>query len=358
VIQGLPDFGHFNFLVPGMIGGGASVRVTFKSSPTTVIATATSGTFSIAGVSGVVGPPATVSVAPASGSGANQTFSATYSDPGGATSIALAYILVNSGVATTNSCFIEFNASGNSYRILNDAGNTWSSPVSVGSGIASNSQCTISGAGAGTVSAGNNLTVNFPISFAAGYAGAKNVYLLAMDGGNQSSGWQQLGTWTATSGGGGLPAGAIPVCNAQGFPCVASLTPTSGSGLSGTFTGIFTHSGGASQHYLGYILFLPTPNVVQYTATGSCLVEYNRISNAMRLINDAGTNWLPGVLGVPLSQGGSLTNSHCTLDVTHSSASVNGTIMTVTLKVTFSPNFTVWQLDGGLRRPEVWSLCC
>ena len=41
--------------------------------------------------------------------------------------------------------------------------------------------------------------------------------------------------------------------------------------------------GGATQHYLGYMLFLPTPNVVNFTATGSCLVEYNRISNGMRL---------------------------------------------------------------------------
>jgi hypothetical protein len=87
-------------------------------------------------------------------------------------------------------------------------------------------------------------------------------------------------------------------------------------------------------------LFLPTPNVVQYTATGSCLVEYNRISNAMRLINDAGTNWLPGTIGLPVGQTGTLANSHCTLNVGQSSAQVNGTTMAVTAAVTFSAGFT------------------
>jgi hypothetical protein len=37
LIQNLPDFGSFNFLVPSTLGAGASVRVSFKSSPTTVI---------------------------------------------------------------------------------------------------------------------------------------------------------------------------------------------------------------------------------------------------------------------------------------------------------------------------------
>src|SRR5215204_5388808 len=60
------------------------------------------------------------------------------------------------------------------------------------------------------------------------------------------------------------------------------------------------YTGGATQHYLGYILFLPTPNVVNYRATGSCLVEYNRISHGMRLIDNAGTGWLGGISGITL----------------------------------------------------------
>ena len=103
------------------------------------------------------------------------------------------------------------------------------------------------------------------------------------------------------------------------------------------FSAIFTHSRG--RHYLGYILLLPTPNVVTYTAAGSCLIEYNRISKGMRLINETGDNWLGPPSGVPLSQGGILSNSRCAVDVGGSTANVDGNIMTVKAAVTLDPRF-------------------
>jgi len=321
------------YTAPSTITSAQTVTVTATSVADTNITATASITLSPT-------PPSAISVAPATGSGQTQTFAASYSDSSGASAITAAYILVGSSTSSAASCWIQFNAASNTYQLANDAGTAWSAPVNIGSGSATNSQCTLSGAGAGATPSGNNLTVNFPITFAAGYAGAKNVYLKVVDGSGLSSGWQQLGSFTATTAGGNVSTGPVPVCNAQGFPCVVSLTPTNGSGSSGTYTGVFTHSGGATQHYLGYILFLPTPNIVWYTATGSCLVEYNRISNAMRLINDAGTNWLPGIIGLPIGRVGSLTNSHCTLNVGESSATINGTTMTVNAAVTFNPSFT------------------
>jgi hypothetical protein len=106
--------------------------------------------------------------------------------------------------------------------------------------------------------------------------------------------------------------------------------------MTATFTGTFSHPGGAMQHYLGYILLLPTPNVVQFTATGSCLIEYNRISNGMRLIDNAGTGWLGGESGVPVGPGGSvLTNNQCSVNTALASAQLTGVHMTVTVRVTF-----------------------
>jgi hypothetical protein len=117
---------------------------------------------------------------------------------------------------------------------------------------------------------------------------------------------------------------------------VGAFTPLSGSGGSGTFTATFTHGGGASELYLGYMLFLPTSNIVQYTATGSCLVEYNRISHGMRLIDDAGTGWLGPLEGVRIGpSAGVLTNRQCTLNISGASASVSGNTMTVTAPITF-----------------------
>jgi hypothetical protein len=67
-----------------------------------------------------------------------------------------------------------------------------------------------------------------------------------------------------------------------GVPAVVSLNPRSGSGFSATFTATFSQS--SNNHYLGYLLILPTPNVVNYTATGSCLIEYNKYSNGVHAV--------------------------------------------------------------------------
>ena len=126
---------------------------------------------------------------------------------------------------------------------------------------------------------------------------------------------------------GGAPVG-------PGTPSVVSFGPVSGSGYAGTFTGTFQQSSG--NHYLAYLLFLPTPNVVMYTATGSCLVEYNKYSNGVRLIDNAGTGWLGPLSGVPIGPGApTLANNQCSVNVANVVANVSGNTMTVTTPVTF-----------------------
>ena len=52
LIQNLPDFGNFNFLVPTSLGNGAAVRALFKSSPSTVIAEAGAAVFDLSPFNG------------------------------------------------------------------------------------------------------------------------------------------------------------------------------------------------------------------------------------------------------------------------------------------------------------------
>ena len=100
-------------------------------------------------------------------------------------------------------------------------------------------------------------------------------------------------------------------------------------------------------------LFQPTPNVVNYVPTGSCLVEYNRISNGMRLIDDPGTGWLGPLIGVPAGPGGGiLSNSYCTLDTTQSGARFSGATMYVDAKVTFKSSLSrvfTWSREPSTR---------
>ena len=228
----------------------------------------------------------------------------TYSDANGATDIATAYFMVNTTINGVSSCFVEYTRGSNSFRLLDDAGSNWSASIPAGSGAASNSSCTLTGAGSSGSAAGNTLTVTYNLSFS-GAANTRNTYGLAIDAASGNSGWESLGTWTVPS---APPSSSVPN--------VISLTPAAGSGASGTFTATFRHPGGPTKHYLGYMLFLPLPNVVSFNAQGTCLIEYNRISNGMRLIDNAGTGWLGPLEGVPVTPAAApLSNSACTVNI-------------------------------------------
>jgi N-acetylneuraminic acid mutarotase len=279
--------------------------------------------------SGTPVAPTTISVTPSSGSTATVSFSAVYSDGNGASDLTTVYLLVNNSPSAASSCFVEYNRPANTYRLINDSGTTWSNPIGSGQSF-SNSQCTVSPSGT-SMASGNNLTVTFPITFTSAFSGAKKVSLLAMDGAGGNSGWNERGSWTVP----GAQTG-------QGTPSLISLAPLTGTGTTGIFTAKFAHSAGRPGHYLGYLLFLPTPNVVNYVAIGSCLIEYNSLGGAfngkggMRLVDDAGTAWIGPVQGVPLAPTTpALSNSACTVNVSGATATFTGNDMIVTVPVTF-----------------------
>jgi hypothetical protein len=66
------------------------------------------------------------------------------------------------------------------------------------------------------------------------------------------------------------------------------------------------------------------------------LIEYNRISNGMRLIDNSGTGWLGGESGIPLGTPGAvLTNNQCTVNVQNATASFGPNTMSVTVAIMF-----------------------
>ena len=141
LVQNLPDFGRFTFLVPDKVMTSTYLRVRFKVVGSDNHYDSQLGPLQHNGNlrrrrGTTPATPATVSVAPASGSGASATFSAVYSDANGGADISLAYILVNSSINAAGGCFIEYNRVSNTYRLINDAGNTWSGAISAGQSAA------------------------------------------------------------------------------------------------------------------------------------------------------------------------------------------------------------------------------
>jgi hypothetical protein len=164
-----------------------------------------------------------------------------------------------------------------------------------------------------------------PVTFKPIFYGSRRAYL-GVDGIN----WHQRGSYNVD----GSVAGVG----------VTTMLPETSGGTSGTFTAIFTHGGGASQHYLGYMLFLRRPNIFWYTAKSSCLVEYNRISNGIRLINDSGDGWLGGQSGIVVGTPGAILSTG-SVNVTNAISAVNGTIMKVTVPVAFGSRHR-WPLSS------------
>ena len=69
-------------------------------------------------------------------------------------------------------------------------------PLTPGSSSSiSNSQCTLNGTGTSVSTSGNNLTVNYALTFSSTFTGAQNSYLSASSA-TVSSGFVHEGTWT------------------------------------------------------------------------------------------------------------------------------------------------------------------
>ena len=139
------------------------------------------------------------SVAPASGSGAQQTFALHYTDSAGAADFSTVWVWFTSnfnGVTSANSCLLYYARATNQLFLLNDAGTAWSSPVAPGTAIAlSNSQCSVNAAGASVTASGTDLILNLPVTFAASYNGSKDIYMFALSDGGAVSGWEDQGSW-------------------------------------------------------------------------------------------------------------------------------------------------------------------
>ncbi len=261
----------------------------------------------------------TVSVTPGSGSGLTQTFSAVYRDTNGATDLQVVYLDFGTAIFAANSCIAFYVQAGNTLSLYNDAGTApvAGSLTAGGSGSLSNSQCTLSSGGAATTS-GNNLTVPFAITFAAGFQGAQRTYALAQNYNGITSGWQTLGSWTPSS---------PTVISA------ASVSPSSGGGISQTFNATYTDSNGGSDLQAVYLDF----GTAVFSAR-SCIVLYVQSNNTLSLFNDTSTGVVPGTLTAGGS--GSVSNSQCTLSGNGGSVALAGNTLSVPFAITFASGFS------------------
>jgi len=264
--------------------------------------------------------PGATGVCPASGLASGQSMVFTFSDPRGWQDLGVVNILINNFLDGRQSCYIAYSQPLNTLYLVNDAGNALLPALPLnGSGSVGNSQCTLSAAGSSVSENGNTLTLMLNLSFSAAFGGNHVVYLAAGDAAGNNSGWQPLGTWS------------VPIAVPAG-PAVGGVSPAYGSGSAQTFTFTFTDSNGWAD--LGVVDILINGSL---DGRQACYLAYSRAVNALYLVNDAGTELLPGLV---MSGAGTLSNSQCTVSAGAPALTVTGNTLTLTLGIAFSPAFS------------------
>lgn len=154
--------------------------------------------------------PAPVSISPSSGSADEQLFTATFTDPNGASNIGLTEIYIMNGVVpgsasgwSGHECIVRLDPGTQDMYVVTDAGGAYSAPASLTSGsVLQNSQCSVATFGSSMSASGNTLTVNYDVFFnTTNFSGAKQLYLTANNAaGDYTTNYQnQLASFTVQS---------------------------------------------------------------------------------------------------------------------------------------------------------------
>jgi hypothetical protein len=257
--------------------------------------------------------PSLVSIAPNSGSGTTQTFTATVSDTGGGSNINSVFMLFNKTLLGSNGCYLEYFPSSNSIGLKNDANTAFVGSITLGAAAQlSNSSCALSGTGSSYAVSGNQATLEIALTFTA--TTQVSSYLYASDRTGASTGWVQEGTWG--------------IATPPPVPSIVSITPASGSGTTQTFAATVSDTGGGSNINSVFMLFNTT-----LSGVNGCYLEYYVATNVIELKNDSNTALVGSITPGTNTQ---LSNHSCTVSGVGSSYVVTGSNATLSLAVTFA----------------------
>jgi hypothetical protein len=168
------------------------------------------------------------------------------------------------------------------------------------------------------------MTVN--MQFSSAFAGAgngpvKNLYAKPVDAAGQApaAGMTLLGTWS------------IPQQVVGGPPTPVSLTPASGKGASQAFTLVVSDSAGATDLGAVHLIVSGPANL-----SNACWVSYFPSKNSFGLVTDSAAAYAGYVTP---GQAANISNSQCTLSGTGSSVQSSGSLLSLTVNLTFNPSF-------------------
>jgi hypothetical protein len=273
-------------------------------------------------------PPATVSVAPSSGTGATQLFSLVYSDANGYSDLTFVqFLIASSASGDASQCLVHYDVAGNGLWLYGDSG-YFLGPVTPGvnSNALVSSGCAVSTAESSRTLSGNTVTLRASITFK--IARTANLYMRAMDSASHDTGWVPKGNWTST-----VAAASM------------SILPAMGGGLVGTFTGTYSDPAGFSGLNYGFEQMLVAKGEFSASPpTPFCFVHYDRAGNGLWIYGDSGYFVGPVTPGTSSSL---LQNTACSVDTGNSTAQNMGGSPN-SLRLALPLSFKQGDFNGGM----------
>ncbi|QOY85406.1 M12 family metallopeptidase [Paludibaculum fermentans] len=261
--------------------------------------------------------PSMISVSPSSGTGDLQTFTAIYSAVKGYTDLQWVQLLL--AVAPDGGgqsfCYVHYDVQGNAFWLYGASG-FFVGPIAPGtqSNLLQNSLCALNTSASTASGTGKNLTVNASLVFKA--AGARNVYMRAMNKAQADSGWVLKGAWTTVA----APLGTM------------TATPNTGKGSPQTFTLTYPDPAGFAGAAYGWTQFL----VAKASDGGGqpfCYVHYDRAGNGLWMYSgDVGFFLGPVTPGVASN---ALDSSACSINPAGTTVSNQAGNLVLNVPITF-----------------------
>jgi cyclophilin family peptidyl-prolyl cis-trans isomerase/sugar lactone lactonase YvrE len=281
--------------------------------------------------------PVLTAVTPGTASTVTQAFDITVRDGNGVGDINRIYFLVgaNSTVAA-GGCHGFFDRATNGIYLYDDALSQLSAPVTAGgSGSVQNSQCAINAGLSPVTSTSDSVTLRLHVTRQGGFsAGARNLYLWAVDNGGMGTGWVLGSSWNL------LPVTPQP-------PVLVSATPSTVAALATVFSITARDANGVRDLNRIHFLINTTPAIT----TNACYGFYDRARDIVVVYDDQlGAPSLPIRPGFP----GAAMNVRCRVNGSESSVSQTETELTLNLNLirqnqyaSGSLNFYVWVTDNA-----------
>jgi hypothetical protein len=254
------------------------------------------------------------SVTPIASGGLSQTFTFVFSNSQSA-NLAAAAMLFSSAPIAENSCFIVYDRNGGTIQLESDTVTSDEIKPVGSSSTLQNSQCAVD---ATSVTATLlSTTINVEITFTSAFTGRKNIYMYGANGdGSVNTGWAQRGAYTVAA-----PPPPVPTAD--------SVSPDRGTGVTQSFTFVFSDSRDPANLAAAAMLFAPLLDL-----QNSCYVVYDRNLGTVELEWDS-------VMGADVKPVGSLApleNSQCAIGAT--SVTATALFTGITLDITFKSPFT------------------